>query len=203
MVCLDSVGHPFLPGLFDDGGSFVLGLKMPEMTGPTVDRETGGPSPGERAIQLTGLFQRYASVGRGTQALQTILGVLGRRYRTQICSSVVATLTVDMVDDDEVTVAYSHDLAMQPDSGSSIMAGRIAIGSHMPTMLIDPQGIHGINQGIRSDGSIASVQRDEGDILVAHLVLQSLDVVPSAVPPARGLSAALILADNEEGLQDG
>jgi hypothetical protein len=162
------VGH-----VLESEGSNSLGgvLFVGEVAYMMHDAVECGPStPAACRTTVSRLLPGNASILRRGESFLfgSVLGVLGWGDFPEIAGPIVQVLPIDVVDDDGVTIFGAHDFSMQIDDHARLDASGSFIATKMPAVLIDPERISGVDQGVRSNGAVTSIQGDEGDILKAH-----------------------------------
>lgn len=183
---IHGVCHVLKPELLHRSGGFFFGTEVPDMMHNAFDRGASDPlifCPKFGAA----LFEPYSTMfGRATPT-PFVLTVLSRCNKPQITAPVIEPLPIDVIYDGVITVADTHDFSVQIDRLSRANADGPVISTHMPTMLVDPLGIYRIDQAVGSNGTVTSIQRDEGDILNTHQITPG--VSPRVVRHCGGASS--------------
>jgi len=180
---LDSLGGPFL-GQVQAGERaaaldrlVVIGprrlhlvVEIPQPHGDAVVRES-------RMVLAAAIVTTDAlELGGGSAAFGLVVLILRRRADAEIDPTVVGFVAVDVVHDHPL--GRLHDLAVHEDHLALLQAGNVSGGIELPTVLIEPFVIGGVDVGMQP-----AAQRDAPD--VAFGCSEPGPIVPAGLPDGR------------------
>jgi hypothetical protein len=168
-------------------GSSVLVSEKPEFMCPSVDFDPGYPP-------LFPLIPVTPSVRRRSSITGQIVSILTHWKNAKVPPSVIESIPVLVIAGASVSKIKSQQRAMQIDgvrAGSAVVAsvGVSMTNIEAPSPLVDPLGIGGVNECVRSNAAVSGAERyADGGIIDAHRWLTPSGVTPPDVASIAGVS---------------
>jgi hypothetical protein len=158
-------------------GGFGSGLFIHEeaqMRGLIADPDSRLPLPLALMPRHTTVRRRCACIARN------VLLVSALQQRSKVGSTAVQLVAINVVTFNTVALGKTKQFSMQIEglAPTGPLTTRSVPISKRPAPLVDPLGVSGIDDGMRSDRSIAGTERDQNGILIVHRI------TPGAAPLA-------------------
>jgi hypothetical protein len=155
------------PTRFDGGSRFIFGLEATQANHHSIYEDAGSPFT-PSSMKKVAFLPVHTFVQGRADPLRAILRVHGFRDNAKVTPTIVKPLPILVIDHQRIAVGQAHNLAVQIDRLTRDQADGVIIATQPPAVRFSDGGVGTVDQAVRSDRTILSMQGDEDDILKAH-----------------------------------